>query len=175
MDFKASENKLSDVKQNGVLIAYFSHSGNTRLAAEEIEKLTNGNVFEIKPVKAYPDGYNDCVTQAKKECADHFKPELEGMLKDIGKYEVIYIGTPNWWHTMAPPVLSFLVSHDLKGKKVIPFITHGGGGMARCENDIQQACPGSIFGQAIALYGSGRSDNKTKLKEWIDINKTTNI
>ena len=109
-----------------ILIAYYSYSGNTRFAAEQIQKATGGELFEIKPVTPYPADYNACVDQAKKEIAAGVKPELAEKVKEFGKYEVIFVGTPNWWSTMAPPVLAFLSSYEFSGKTVIPFVTHGG-------------------------------------------------
>ncbi|WP_374110724.1 flavodoxin [uncultured Anaerofustis sp.] len=49
------------------LVAYFSHSGNTKTAAEKIAGLTNSDLFEIKPVKRYPNNYNETVDIAKKK------------------------------------------------------------------------------------------------------------
>lgn len=66
-----------------VLIAYYSWSGNTRFAAEQIQKLTGGTLFEIKPAKAYPSDYSACVDQAKQECRDEFKPELATKVDDF--------------------------------------------------------------------------------------------
>ena len=48
-----------------ILIAYYSWGGNTRFAAEQIQKLTGGTLFEIKPAKAYPSDYRACVNQAR--------------------------------------------------------------------------------------------------------------
>ena len=53
--------------QNKILIAYYSWSGNTREMAEQIKKITNADIFEIVPTDAYPEDYNACVDQAKKE------------------------------------------------------------------------------------------------------------
>ncbi|MBP7105480.1 MAG: hypothetical protein KBA83_10180, partial [Fermentimonas sp.] len=41
------------------------------------------------------------------------------------------IGSPNWFKTLAPPVMSFLKRHNFAGKTVIPFCTHGGGGFGQ--------------------------------------------
>ena len=164
---------MQTIYPNEILIAYYSYSGNTRHIAERIQELTSGSIFEIEPVKAYPTGYNACVAQAKTECTSHFKPELKETVKNINQYKVIFIGTPNWWHTMAPPVLSFIANNNLSGKTIVPFITHGGGGMARCESDIIKACPDSDFSAAIALYGSSLSNNNTTLTNWL--NESVNI
>ena len=37
-----------------ILVAYFSHSGNTRYIAEQIQKSIAGDLFEIKTVKPSP-------------------------------------------------------------------------------------------------------------------------
>lgn len=151
-----------------ILIAYYSWSGNTRFAAEQIQKVTGGTLFEIKPAKAYPSDYSACVDQAKQECRDEFKPELATKVEDFSKYDVIFVGTPNWWSTMAPPVLTFLTSSDFRGKTVVPFVTHGGGGMARCEQDMRKACPQASFVRGGAFSGSGIRNAEAALAKWVN-------
>ena len=149
-----------------ILIAYYSYSGNTRFAAEQIQKATGGELFEIKPVTPYPADYNACVDQAKKEIAAGVKPELAEKVKEFGKYEVIFVGTPNWWSTMAPPVLAFLSSYEFSGKTVIPFVTHGGGGMARCETDMRKAVPKAKFGKGRAFSGGSSRHSGDAITNW---------
>ena len=151
-----------------ILIAYYSWSGNTRFAAEQIQKLTGGTLFEIKPAKAYPSDYGACVDQAKKECRDEFKPELATKVDDFSKYDVIFVGTPNWWSTMAPPVRSFLAGYDFSGKTVIPFVTHGGGGMAHCERDMRKVCPKATFGKGGTFSGGSIRNAADALRKWVD-------
>lgn len=151
-----------------ILVAYYSYSGNTRFAAEQIQKDTGGTLFEIKPVKPYPADYNACVELAKREINAGVKPELAEKVKEFDKYDVIFVGTPNWWSTMAPPVLTFLSSYDFSGKTIIPFVTHGGGGMARCENDMRKACPKAVFGKGGAFSGRSIKEAGTALARWVD-------
>ena len=158
----------TETEPGKVLVAYYSWGGNTRFAAERIQKLTGGTLFEIKPVKAYPVDYGACVEQAKRECRDEFEPELATKVDDFSKYDVIFVGTPNWWSTMAPPVLTFLTSSDFRGKTVIPFVTHGGGGMARCEQDMRKACPQASFVRGGAFSGSGIRNAEAALAKWVN-------
>lgn len=109
-----------------ILIAYYSHSGNTRSAAEKIQKITGGNLFEIIPSEPYPEGYNAVVAQAKKEKENDFYPELTNN-GNVKNYDIIFIGTPVWWYTMAGPVKTFIKNNDFEGKVIVPFCTHGGG------------------------------------------------
>ena len=60
-----------------MLVAYFSHSGNTRTVAEQIREATGADIFEIEPAAAYPTNYQAVVDQAKKEVNSGFKPALK--------------------------------------------------------------------------------------------------
>lgn len=157
-----------------VLIAYYSWGGNTKYAAAQIQKATGGTLFEIKPVKPYPSGYRECTVQAKKEIQEGVRPELAARVEDMGKYDVIFIGSPNWWSTIAPPVASFLASHDLSGKTVIPFVTHGGGGMARCGDEVRKLCPKSTVLKGGAFAGEGIRTARPALVKWVNDTITIN-
>lgn len=113
-----------------ILVVYFSHSGNTKVIANQIKDLTDGDIFEILPTKAYPSDYQACVDQAKKEINANYKPALKTKLKSISSYDIIFVGSRRW-ATMAPPVATFLSSYDFTGKTIVPFMTHEGSRMGR--------------------------------------------
>lgn len=161
--------KKVETEPGKVLIAYYSWSadGNTRYAAEQIQKATGGTLFEIKPKTAYPSDYQSCVEQAKKECRAGFKPELAATVEEFKKYDVIFVGSPNWWGTMAPPVLTFLTSQDFAGKKVIPFFTHGGGGMQNCERDVIKNAGKAEVLPGKAFTGSSIRKADKQIAEWV--------
>lgn len=163
----AAAEKVS-AESGKILIAYYSYSGNTKHAAEVIQKTTGGTLFEIVPVKAYSANYNECVAQAKKEIRAGFKPELKANVPDFAKYDVIFVGTPNWWSTMAPPVLTFLTSNNFEGKTIIPFVTHGGGGMAGCERDMHKALPGVKFARGGAFSGGSIRSSDGAVRDWVN-------
>lgn len=170
----AQEQPKVSTEPSKVLIAYYSWGGNTKYAATQIQKATGGTLFEIKPVKAYPEEYRACTVQAKKELQEGFKPELAAKVDDIGKYDVIFIGSPNWWSSIAPPVATFLSSYDLSGKTVIPFVTHGGGGMARCEAEVRKLCPKSTVLKGGAFSGDGIRTARAALNKWVNDTITIN-
>ncbi|MDD3886952.1 MAG: flavodoxin, partial [Victivallaceae bacterium] len=134
----------------------------------KIVQITGGTFFEITPVKAYPTSYRECVDQAKVEINAGFRPELAAQA-DLSKFSVIFVGSPNWYGTMAPPVATFLTTNDLKGKTIIPFFTHGGGGMQNCERDIKKLCSGAAVLPAVTYSGASvRRDNTQQLiAEWV--------
>lgn len=89
-------------------------------------------------MEKYPTHYNAVVKQAKKEIQASYLPPLKNPLSDVQTYEVIFIGTPNWWSTIAPPVSTFLTENKLADKQIIPFCTHGGGGLAKIEKKLKR-------------------------------------
>lgn len=130
-----------------ILIAYYSWGGNTKEVAEAIHEKIGGTLFRIETVQAYPEKYRETVEQAKKEIADSFRPELKEKVTDISQYDIIFIGSPNWWGTITPAVSTFLASYDLKGKTVIPFITHGSGGVQDTIKNLTAQCIGCNVNQ----------------------------
>jgi flavodoxin len=154
-------------KPQKILVVYYSWSGNTRAVAQQIQSLTEADIFEIKPVKPYPEDYNECVKQARKEIDDGYKPELSGMVENIAQYDIIFVGSPNWWSTIAPPVATFLSQNDLSGKTIIPFCTHGGGRQANLFKDIAKLCPHSTTKKGFVVDGSTARRAKPEVKKWL--------
>lgn len=149
-----------------ILIAYFSHSGNTREIANQIHKNVGGDIFEIQATKQYPKDYDAAVKQAKQELESDYKPELKTRVDNIKEYDLIFIGYPIWWGTYPAPVKSFLLTCDLTGKTLIPFCTHGGSGLGGSVADISEQCPKSVVLDGLAVR---RNDAKTSQKivsEW---------
>ncbi|ACI19752.1 flavodoxin [Dictyoglomus thermophilum] len=150
-----------------ILIIYYSWSGNTRKIAHIIQKEVGGDMVEIIPENPYPSSYNATVEQAKKEIKMDYKPPIKTKIEDIEKYDIIFVGTPNWWSTIAPPVATFLTQHNLLGKTIIPFITHGGGGQGRVVSDIKRLCPESKVLEPLSIYEGGSTDLREKILEWL--------
>ena len=149
------------------LIVYYSYSGITRRLAEDIALITDGDLRELKPQKPYSFSYNTAVKEVREEMEKGYCPTLIQGLEDIENVEVIFIGSPNWLKTFAPPVLSFLRKVDLSGKTIIPFCTHGGGGFGRMIEDYKKECNNSIIKDGLALKGGYSFD---ELQNWLKRN-----
>ena len=149
------------------LIVYYSYSGITRRLAEDIALITDGNLRELKPQKPYSFSYNTAVKEARAEIEKRYCPPLLQGAEPIEDTDVIFVGSPNWLKTFAPPVLSFLRSVDLSGKTIIPFCTHGGGGFGRMIEDYKRECKNSIIKDGIALRGDYNFD---ELEKWLENN-----
>lgn len=150
-----------------ILVVYFSHSGNTKEIANQIKDLTGGDIFEIQPIKAYPSDYQACVDQAKKEINANYKPALKTKLKSISSYDIIFVGSPCWWATMAPPVATFLSSYDFTGKTIVPFMTHEGSRMGRYASDIKKLCPKAKILEGLPVRGSNVKEAKGNVNKWL--------
>lgn len=150
----------AEASKGKVAVVYFSWSpdGNTRFAAETIAKKAGADVFEIKAETPYSADFNACCDEAKPECYGKKQRPVKPVAGlDLAKYDVVFVGTPNWWGTMAPPVRTWVAQSldALKGKTVCIFQTHGGGGMQRVGKefaevvgDAAKVLPPKAFGGA---------------------------
>ncbi|MFS7250839.1 flavodoxin [Rahnella rivi] len=124
-----------------ILVAYFSRSGNTRVIAGVIHRSLKTDLFEIEPATPYPEDYFQTVELAKNERAGGIKPALKKSVADIERYETLYLGFPIWGTSVPPVVQTFLSSHNLAGKLLIPFITHGGYGKGDSDDILVSLAP----------------------------------
>ena len=145
------------------LIVYYSYSGITKRLAEDIALITDGKLRELKPEKPYSFSYNTAIKELRQEIDREYCPPLIEGLESVDDVEVIFIGSPNWIRTFAPPVLSFLRAVDLKGKTIIPFCTHGGGGFGQMIESYKKECKDSIIKEGIALKGDYSFDELNDL------------
>lgn len=158
---------MKEKKSSKILIAYYSHSGSTQEIANQIKELVGGDIFRIEPVKKYPRNYQEVLKVSKVEIDNQVKPALEDKVKDMGYYDSIFVGSPNWYSTIAPPVATFLSEYDLSGKKVIPFVTHGGGGVANCFTDIERMISDATVLEGFVISGSRTGAASQKILEWL--------
>ena len=159
----------SQVKnQSGkILIAYYSKTGNTRAAAEYIHQSVGGDLFEIKPARDYPREYRATTEIARQEKGANARPELAANVNNMAQYDTIFLGYPNWWSTMPMFFFTFLESHDLKGKTIIPFCTNGGGGLGQSVADIKSLCPGSKILDALAIRSGNEKKSENAISVWL--------
>ena len=162
-----SSQKSEESKTSKTLIVYYSWSGNTKKVAEQIQALTGGDLFEIQPVNPYPTDYKQCIERAKEEINAGFLPELKSLVENFSDYDTIFIGSPNWWGTIAPPVLAFLAQHDFSGKTVFPFITHGSGGKQRCFDDFAKALKDAKVLEGFAVHGTPSGADESEIEKWL--------
>lgn len=158
------------------LIIYFSRAdenysvgyidkGNTEIVAEYIRDLTNADMFKVEPLIPYAKDYQTCIKEAKQRIGN---APIKETLKDISKYETIYIMSPIYWGTYAPEMETALKDLDFTGKQIRIVTTHEGSGLANVPNDIKRICRGAnVLDDAIAIFGSQAKNAKNIIENWI--------
>ncbi len=164
------------------LIAYFSRAdenyfegelkyvevGNTETVAKKLQKITGADLLAIRMETPYDRDYHKCVEEARKDLEENARPRLLDLPESLKDYRVIYLGYPNYCGTVPMPVLTFLESYDLTGKRIRPFCTHEGGGMGSSESDILKSSPGAILEMGAAIPGSKAEESDELLEMWVD-------
>ena len=156
-----------NLKNSKILIAYFSHSGNTRALAGQLQKTVGGDVFEIVTAEPYPDEYRPTTVQARRELDENRRPALTSKVEDMAAYDVIFLGYPNWWGTMPMAVFSFVEQYDLSGKTIVPFCTHEGSRLGRSVSDLTRLAPGSTLLSGFEIKGSQVERGGDGLRAWL--------
>jgi len=162
-----------------ILVAYFSRTGeeynvgfikkgNTEIVAEMIAKRTDADVFKIVPAQDYPEEYKACTEVAKTELESDARPELAVKIAGVAQYDTIFIGYPIWWGNLPRIVLTFLEGNDFSGKKIVPFCTHGGSGLAGTEREIAHACPAAEVLPGLAIVGKTARNDTPATKKGVD-------
>ena len=151
-----------------ILVAYFSHSGNTREIANQIHKSMSGDIFEIQAVKPYPHDYDAVVKQARQELDSGYKPALKTAIENIKSYDLVFIGYPIWWGTIPAPVKTFLSEYDLSGKTIVPFCKYEGSSLGRSVTDISKLCPKSNLRDGVAILGRDVKTEQNTVPGWLE-------
>lgn len=155
---------------DNVLIAYFSWGGNTQGIAEEIQKQTGAELFEITLVNPYSNDYNTVLDEAQRDQSEQARPELASHVENMEEYDTIILGYPNWWASIPMPIASFLEEYDFSGKTIIPFCSHGGGRFGQSLTAIEKLAPDAIMGEALSIHYSGGSNMPDDVREWLSDN-----
>lgn len=162
-----------------ILVVYFSRTGeeynvgritkgNTAIVAEYIAQKIDADIFEIKPATPYPDEYEACTELAKKELESNARPAFAKNIDSLAQYDTIFVGYPVWWSAVPRVMMTFLESNDFSGKKIIPFCTHGGSGLAGTEREIKDACPNAEILSGLAVVGRSTQNDFAAAQKDID-------
>ena len=155
--------------EDGVLVAYFSATGNTRAVAEKIAALTGGDLYEIVPAQPYTSedlDWRNSQSRSSQEMDDpDARPEIAGSPVEMDGYGTLYLGYPIWYG-QAPRILStFVESCGLEGVRVIPFCTSGSSGIGSSADSLAEQAGGGAWLEG-RRFDSGVPDSE--LQAWID-------
>lgn len=187
-DAESTPGAAAPVDGGEVLVAYFSWADNAILAddvdavsspsvispgnvqqlAGWVQEATGGDIFSIRVTEPYPSGWDECLSRANEERGADARPELVDDVEDLERYDTIFLGYPNWWYGVPMALLSFLETHDLSGKQVYLFCSHGTGGLANSVSIITDAVPEAIISDDIFdCYEEDAADSHDAVTSWV--------
>ena len=172
-----------DMSNKKILVVYFSKAGeqygvgnitegNTAIIAKMIAEQTKADVFEVKLKNdTYPTAYKALTEVALAEKKAGARPEIADNVTNFADYDVVFIGTPNWWADMPMALYTFIDTNDWSGKIVVPFVTHEGSGMSSIPNKIKTLTKVEML-EGLAVYGHVAQNDREQAKEnvinWLD-------
>lgn len=176
--FTIHNTKAEEIDMTGkkVLVVYFSRTGeqysvgnitegNTAIIAKMIAEQTKADLFEVKLKNdTYPVAYKALTEVALSEKKANARPEIADDVENFADYDVVFIGTPNWWADMPMALYTFIESHDWSGKTVAPFVTHEGSGLSSIPSKIKAATKAEML-DGLAVYGHVAQNDREQAKE----------
>jgi len=106
------------------LVLYYSRTGTTKRLAEELSRKLGCDIEAIVPKDSYR--YVTGWLKAGKNAMKGVSDELAPVKSELGKYDVVIVGTPIWAGTISSPVRTFLAKDGHSIRRAAFFITSGG-------------------------------------------------
>jgi len=160
-----NETKKEETLDKRVAVVYFSATGTTKTVAEYIKDVASADIFEIIPKEKYSSedlNWNNNNSRSTKEQNDkNARPEIANNI-DVSNYEVIFIGYPIWWGDTPRIIQTFMESHELSGKTMIPFCTSEGTGISTSENTLKS------YSGINWLSGKRLTNSKNDVTNWVN-------
>lgn len=151
-----------------MLVAYFSHSGNTRAVAERIAAATGADLFEIVPQKPYPAEYRAVVDQARREIAADYRPALKTDLpgrrairRDLHRFALLVVDRRTARRDLPRSArLHGQDPHPLHDARREP---HG----AAAKPTSDGLCPGATVRSGVPIRGSGAAQADREIRQLV--------
>ena len=157
-------------KKMKTIVAYFSASGVTKAAAQQLAEVAGADLHEIRPEIPYTDAdldWQDKQSRTTIEMKDKSsRPAITERLQNMQDYDVVYVGFPIWWYTCPTIINTFMEAYDFNGKTVIPFATSGGSSIKKACKDLRDTYPNVNWKEGKLLNHASKDD----IKKWIESN-----
>ena len=150
-----------------ILIAYYTYSGSTGKLAEELQRLTGGTLTRLYPSQPYPSRFPELLEQVRREIHSHHYPRLLPVSESPARYDIVFVGTPNWCGSIAPPLAAWLRQHGgPAGEAVLPLYSHCGGEPGNIAGAVRSLCPKAQVAPVFAARPD-EDDLAAKLDAWL--------
>lgn len=141
-----------------ILVAYFSCTGTTEKVAGGIAEAVNGTLYRITPATPYTAADLDWHDRNSRSSVEMNNATSRPPIKDNGinpsDYDIIFIGYPIWWDLCPRSVNTFLDTHNLAGKTIIPFATSGGSTITGSVKDLHRLYSNLLWREGKLLNGT---------------------
>ena len=152
---KKTENPQNNNTMKKTLVTYFSATGTTKRAAEQLAKEHNADLFEITPEQPYNAADLDWTNKQSRSTLEMkdktSRPAIKAICNNIADYDTVWIGFPVWWYTAPTIINTFIESHNLSGKVLNVFATSGGSGVEGSASDLKKAYPQYLWGESCLM------------------------
>lgn len=112
--------------RSSTAVVYFSRSGNTALAARHVAKRLDADIIALK-APDYELGLGGLSHALKDANALKKQPEqLPSIIPstvDLSAYDTVWLGSPVWLYSPAPPIWAFIENNRFDGQHVVLFNT----------------------------------------------------
>lgn len=151
------------------LVVWFSCTNTTEGIADRIVEATDAATWRIEPEVAYTSedlNYNNSSSRANREQNDpSARPAIKGKCENLADCDVVFLGYPIWWGKAPKVIFTFLESHDLTGKIIVPFCTSHSSGIGSSDTDLHRLAPGAEWKQGRRFGGN---ESKETIENWIE-------
>ena len=131
------------------LVAYFSCTGTTENVAKQLAETVKGDLYRIQPEKPYTPAdldWTDKQSRSTLEMKDKSsRPAIANKVENMHEYDIVFVGFPIWWYVAPHIINTFLESHDLTGKIIVPFVTSGGSSMGQTTVHLRPSAEGALM------------------------------
>ena len=143
--------------QGNVLVAYFSHTGNTEAVAEQIAERTGGTLAQIQRAEEYAD----LQQEAEEEILQGVRPEITVSVDNVEEYDTIFVGYPIWWDEAPAMIATFLESYDFSGKTIVPFCTSASDSIDNSLHIFSELCPEAAIAEGLT------ANDEADIEPWL--------
>jgi hypothetical protein len=155
-------------KEMKAVIIYFTHSGNTELAAKDLAAATGAKMIRLMPQQPYSSEDVDWVNEQSRCTQEHLNQSLRPAIKpvdvDFADVDTVFIGFPIWWHEEPAVIRTFLDNYreQLKGKVLYPFCTSYESPMSEADATLRKGYPDLNWKTGLRLPATPE-----QIKAWI--------
>ena len=165
----SNENSSQPQTQDNMksVIVYFTHSGNTELAAKELSSVTGAEAVRLLPAHPYSSEDVDWTDEQSRCTLEHLDQSLRPAIKavdiDFAKVDTVFIGIPIWWHEEPAVIRTFLDDYraQLQGKVLYPFCTSYESPMSEADATLRKGYPDYRWKTGLRLPASAEA-----IREW---------